>query len=63
MANILAAEVRLNLLGHRGEMWLFSSLILGMRGKELLEEMPNLTCLFLPQEVLDIYTSSKRLQN
>lgn len=35
MANMLAAEVTLSLLGHQGEMWLFSSLILGVRKREV----------------------------
>lgn len=42
MANIPAAEVTLNLAGHQGELWLFSSLILGVRKKELLQDMPTL---------------------
>lgn len=61
MANIPAAEVTLNLAGHQGELWLFSSLIPGVRKKEQLQDMPALILiwLFLPQAILDIYISAK----
>lgn len=60
MANVPGAKVTGSLVGHQGEMWLFSSLILGVRRKELLVDMPTPICLFLPLAILDIYISGKR---
>lgn len=63
MANIPAAEVTLSLVGHQGEMWRFSSIILGVRRKELLEDVPTLIRLPLPLAILDIYIAGKRPKN
>lgn len=61
MASVPAAEVTLSLVGHWGEMWLFSSLILGVRRKELLEDLPTLLLIgsFCPEQHL-IFTFQQR---